>query len=218
VRADWKVWVCCVVTILGFAVWGGLVGATAGRFLLFVSGLVFGAGMVVIALGGHISAFRWWLGAEGERETADQIERLSAEWHCEHDLVHEHGNWDHVLVGPPGVFLLDTKYLHGGARTDNDSLISGRLRFSGTPLRSGAHRLKSELDGRMGFSAGWVQGVVVVWADFPQKACIENRVAYVAAEELVEWLEAQPRRLTAPQRVAVVEALRELRHDLDAAA
>jgi hypothetical protein len=217
VRAGWKVWVWLVAVMIGFALWGGFAGGVGGRFLLFLSGALFGAGIVAIALGGHVSTFRWWQGAEGERETADQIERLSGEWHCEHDLVHEHGNWDHVLIGPPGIFLLDSKSLNGSARTGDDALICGRLRFSGKPLRGAALRLKSELEARVDFSARWVQGVVVIWGDFPQRICVENNVAYLAAEELVTWLEAKPDKFSRPQRAALIEATRELRDDLRAA-
>jgi hypothetical protein len=49
-----------------------------------------------VGIGGHASIVRWWIGAEGERETGKQIELLGADWHREHDLEHEHGNWDHV--------------------------------------------------------------------------------------------------------------------------
>jgi hypothetical protein len=83
------------------------------RGLAGMSGVLAGALLVVWSLGGHVTTFRWWLGAEGERETAKEIEKLEANWHCEHDLEHERGNWDHVLVGPPGVFLLDSKSLSG---------------------------------------------------------------------------------------------------------
>ncbi|HVU76701.1 MAG TPA: nuclease-related domain-containing protein [Gaiellaceae bacterium] len=172
----------------------------------------------MIALGGHISAFRWWLGAEGERETARQIERLSAGWHCEHDVVHEHGNWDHIVVGPPGTFLLDSKYLHGRAVARDDALDCGRLKFRGSGFRGGAWRIKTELEGRLGSSPGWVQAVVVVWADFPQRLVKENDVVYIAGEDLVAWLERQPIKLKGHQRTAIISALQELRAALDQAA
>jgi hypothetical protein len=53
--------------------------------------------------------------------------------------------------------------------------------------------------------------VVVVWADFPQARHVEENVVYVRGEELRDWVEALPERLTVPQRAAVIAALQEAR-------
>jgi hypothetical protein len=103
VRDEWRVWLFASVGVLGFAVWSFFASGVASRALAATAGLLAGVLVVVWALGGHVSTFRWWLGAEGERATAREIERLGPAWHCEHDVEHEYGNWDHVLVGPPGV-------------------------------------------------------------------------------------------------------------------
>jgi Nuclease-related domain len=163
------------------------------------------------ALGGHYSAFRWWLGAEGERETAAEIEKLGTDWYCEHDLEHDRGNWDHVLVGPPGVFLLDSKRLDNTAAAGGDALRSGRLAFHGGVFRYGAKRIKVALEERLGARAPWVQAVVVVWGDFPQARHEEQDVIYLRGEELRSWLSELPSRINAPQRAALVTGLRELR-------
>ncbi|MTV27817.1 NERD domain-containing protein [Nitriliruptoraceae bacterium ZYF776] len=55
----------------------------------------------------------WAEGAKGERRVARALERLERRgWHVVHDLtVGTRGaNIDHVVVGPPGVFVIDTKY------------------------------------------------------------------------------------------------------------
>jgi Nuclease-related domain len=57
---------------------------------------------------------RWRHGAEGEQATARALRRLvGGGWTLVHDVDTGHGNLDHILVGPPGVFLLETKKLHG---------------------------------------------------------------------------------------------------------
>jgi nuclease-like protein len=57
---------------------------------------------------------RWRQGAEGEQATARALRRLvNGGWTPVHDVEIGHGNLDHILVGPPGVFLLETKKLHG---------------------------------------------------------------------------------------------------------
>ena len=170
--------------------------------------------LVMYSLGGHISAYWWRLGAEGERETAKQIEKLGPDWHCEHDLEHQYGNYDHVLVGPPGVFLLDSKFLHGVSAAAKDALRSGRVTYPGASFRAGAKTVKVGLERRLGFRGPWVQSVVVVWGDFPQRHHEEEHVVYLVGEDLVDWLTSMPERANAPQRAAYATALRELREEL----
>jgi Nuclease-related domain len=214
IRDDWKLWAVGVVLIVGAAVWSFYTGRVAGRIFAATSGFAAGMLAVIYSLGGHISAFRWWLGAEGERETAKQIEKLGPEWHCEHDLEHGHGNYDHVLVGPAGVFLLDSKLLHGTAAAGEDSLRSGRVAYPGGAFRYGAKQVKVALEERLGFRAPWVQSVVVIWGDFPQGRHEEHDIVYLRGEELLPWLSELPKKVNAPQRAAYVTALREVRDSL----
>jgi hypothetical protein len=212
VRGDWHVWLFVTLGVVGFATWSVFVSGVAGRAVAGTAGVLAGVLLAMWALGGHISAFRWWLGAEGERATAKEIERLGSAWHCEHDLEHAYGNWDHVVVGPPGVFLLDSKLLHGTAAAGGDALRSGRLLYSGGSFRGGAHGVKDAIERQLGWRAPWVQAVVVVWGDFPQARHDEENVIYVRGDELRPWLEGLPARLTGPQRAAVIAALREARN------
>jgi hypothetical protein len=211
IRADWRPWLFALAAIVVFASWSLFASGLAARALAGGAGVFVGLLVVMWVLGGHISTFRWWSGVEGERATAREIERLGEDWHCEHDLVHEHGNWDHVLVGPAGVFLLDSKLLHGTAAAGGDALRAGRLLFRGGSFRAGARTVKDVVERRLGSRAPWVQAVVVVWADFPQLRYEEESVVYVSGEELRRWLDALPERLNAPKRAAVVAAVREVR-------
>src|SRR5215210_6887332 len=120
----------------------------------------------------------------GRTGHGQRIERLGTEWHCEHDLEHDHGIWDHVLVGPPGVFLLDSKLLHGTAAAGHDRLVAGRLNYSGRAFRSGAVTVKQKLEHSLAARAPWVQAVVVVWGEFPQARHEEKNVVYVRGDEL----------------------------------
>jgi hypothetical protein len=214
IRDDWKVWFFGAGAIAALAVWSFYLGDVAGRVLAGVSGFLLGIMFVVFSLGGHISAFRWWIGAEGERDTAKVIERLGAEWHCEHDLVHQYGNFDHVLVGPPGVFLLDSKVVHGAVSVDGNGMRSGRLVFHGGRFRGSALSMKRALEERLGERAPWVQAVVVIWADFPQARHEEEKVIYIRGDRLQTWLESLPATINAPRRSSLVTALAEVRHAL----
>ncbi|MGH3001235.1 MAG: nuclease-related domain-containing protein [Gaiellaceae bacterium] len=207
-------WLAAVALALALTVWSFYVGRVAGRFLTGVAGTMIGALLFVYALGGHISAHRWWLGGEGERDTAQQIEKLGSDWHREHDVEHEHGNWDHVLVGPAGVFLLDSKRLSGTAAVGADALRSGRIVYPGVRFRASAKRVKVELERRLGFRAPWVQAVVVVWGEFPQECHELENVVYVQGEQLVAWLSRLREKVTATQRAAYITALQEVRTSL----
>jgi hypothetical protein len=214
IRDGWAVWSLLGLGIVAFAVWSAFTGGVATRVLAAASGAIAGVTFVMWSLGGHISAFRWWIGAEGERDTAREIEKLGSQWHCEHDLEHEYGNWDHVLVGPAGVFLLDSKVLHTTAAAGGDALRSGRLAFRGGVFRAGARQINSALERQLGSRAPWVQAVVVVWGDFPQTRHEEQGVVYVRGVGLREWLLALPEKVNAPQRAALITAIQEVRTSL----
>ncbi len=50
-------------------------------------------------------------GETGERFVAEQLEELrSAGYRCFHDIQRDSYNIDHVLVGPAGVFAIETKF------------------------------------------------------------------------------------------------------------
>jgi hypothetical protein len=58
----------------------------------------------------------WRRGARGERRTARHLNKLvRAGWTVLHDLAipGSRANGDHLLIGPPGVFLVDSKAWHG---------------------------------------------------------------------------------------------------------
>jgi hypothetical protein len=159
---------------------------------------------------GDVHALPWLWGSIGERQTAETLERLDDSWTWEHDLPREHGNWDHVVVGPSGVFLLDTKRVTQRAVAAGDALLAGRFRYSGANTRAAAASLGQELDRRCD-TRPWVQAVVVVWGDFPQRRYEENRVIYMHGDELVEWLIGQPRRLNDDVRREFANVLHALR-------
>lgn len=79
------------------------------------------------------AAERWERGAEGERRTALALAALpSSEWTVLHDLPwpgRPRANIDHIAVGPPGVFVIDSKNWSGtvGVR-DGVLLQNGRRR------------------------------------------------------------------------------------------
>jgi Nuclease-related domain len=57
----------------------------------------------------------WQRGAKGEQSTARRLRRLGRGWTVFHDLAipGSRANADHLVIGPPGVFLIDSKHYRG---------------------------------------------------------------------------------------------------------
>jgi Nuclease-related domain len=98
--------------------WGGVV-------LLFDLVIVMSA---LFATPNSITA--WQTGAEGELRTGRLLEPLEAEgFRILHDrkIPGSRANIDHIVIGPPGVFVVETKSLGGSLQIrGNDVFVAGR--------------------------------------------------------------------------------------------
>jgi Nuclease-related domain len=160
---------------------------------LVAAGVV-GANVTLAFVGwvvGDVRALPYLWGSIGEEQTAELLKQLDQTWTVEHDRPSERGNWDHVVTGPSGVYLIDSKRLSRPAKVVGDGLVSGRLRFSGASFRAAAAELADELgaNGRR----PWVQPVVVVWGQFIPRQVERERVIYLAADRLVPYLQSTVR-------------------------
>jgi hypothetical protein len=191
-----------------------------------------GIGVAIAAVGiladsppHHIE--RWRQGAEGEKATAKALRKLvGSGWTVLHDIDVGRGNIDHVAVGPAGVFLIESKSLHGLLSVEKDVLFvrwredpdeGYEIRYYGPRVRAAA----AELARILGQHAGrvWVQPLIVLWGSFDQRAVESRRVAWVRGADLADVLGARPiqlseaevARLAATIRSAVAELAR--RHD-----
>jgi Nuclease-related domain len=93
------------------------------------------AGLVGWRLRFHASAETraWRRGARGERRTARALRKLVRHgWTVLHDLAipGSRANGDHLLIGPPGVFLVDSKAWHGHIT----QAVDGQAWHNGHPL------------------------------------------------------------------------------------
>lgn len=73
----------------------------------------------------------WERGAEGESTVARLLAKLPHEYYVINDLSTPSGNLDHVVVGPTGVFVLDTKNWRGLVTADGNN----ELMLNGKPTR-----------------------------------------------------------------------------------
>ena len=67
-------------------------------------------------------------GAAGEIQVGSELTKLPDEFCVINDVATPHGNLDHVVVGPTGVFVLDTKAWRGIVKSDgkNELLLNGQ--------------------------------------------------------------------------------------------
>lgn len=201
-------------------IYGGLTYAARDHFLIFLGG-VFAGGCVTLFVAAFQSPPKWIenyrIGAWGEQKTAGAIAPLMDEgWVVIHDVAHINRNFDHVLIGPAGVFVVDTKNLSGTIAIRGESLSAtyGAGRRSddfGDRLARQARSQGAELHdvlSRRGQPRIWVTAVVVIWADFPQQCADGDRMTYLHGDRLVPWLRGQRARLNANQIQQVANALR----------
>jgi hypothetical protein len=156
---------------------------------------------------------KWRLGAEGERKTEKALRPLERRgWTVEHDIEQKQGaNLDHVVTGPPGVFLLETKNLEGTITFEDGVLVARqfddrdevyRYRTLASRVRGQAMQLSARLreDTRR---RAWVTAVVVIWGHFPDSRVEHENVVYIAGDELAAWLASQPVPTRSPLRTQV---------------
>ena len=191
-----------------FAILGGvLIGPAAIAWLaapepwstiaLFIAGMFFGT--LAFAWDSPPEFIESWRrGAEGERRSAKALRPLVKHgWTVIHDVPGRYGNRDHVLVGPPGVFLLDTKNVRGVGGVE-DGLLTvrrpederatyqfSRLARAITGASAGLHE---ELASRIQVPRLWVHPVVVVWPVFEGEPQMVDRVTYVGGNRVADWL------------------------------
>jgi hypothetical protein len=148
--AEWAAWTRTLpwrlAAILG--IWAG--GAVLGRLLAPRLGLVLGT-LAAVAAGWGLrfraspDATAWRRGSAGERRTARLLSPLERHgWATLHDLAlpGSQANLDHLVIGPGGVFVIDSKQYRGQLQLD----ASGRLWHSRYPLAPALGAVSFEAD------------------------------------------------------------------------
>jgi hypothetical protein len=137
------------------------------------------------------------------------VRRLVHEgWVLVNDLDIGKGNIDHLLVGPAGIFLLETKSLHGLLSVER-GILSVRWPedptdgYENRRLTPRMERLARELNGRLeqgGIADAPIQPVVVLWGKFEQRSVrSKGLVAWVHGNELEGMLRRRPTPLSADE-------------------
>lgn len=143
----------------------------------------------------------WAVGADGEEEVARRLRKLGGEWHVIHALpVGEKGaDINHVVIGPAGVFTLNTKNhsKHRVTVTQGGVYVNGQRTDYLRNSRFEAKRASKLLTAACGNVE--VQPVIVIMAaDFKIKS-EPTDVNVVGRKTIARWLTKCPVVLT-PQR------------------
>jgi len=132
-------------------------------------------------------------------------------------LAGQHGNIDHIVVGPSGIFAIETKNYSGSVICYGDKWYQGELtwlfpprrRFPISSISSQAKRnalsLANSLRGQ-GFSV-WVQPVVVFSSRWTRLYLRHPTVPVVKLSKLPRFLTAGQSRLTGEHSDAVSRAI-----------
>jgi hypothetical protein len=204
-------WIRTLPWRVGATLCVGTAGGVLARLLAARLSLVLGT-VAAVAAGWALrfrpspDAVAWRRGAAGERRTARLLGPLQRQgWAVLHDLAvpGSRANIDHLVIGPGGVFVIDSKHYRGRLQFDG----SGRLWHGRYPLAPTLRTVDYEAD-----QAAQVlvdPGVVVVpivavhGAQVPWGKVVMNGVPVVAARRLPSMLRALPAVL-GPERVAVL--------------
>lgn len=146
---------------------------------------------------------QWATGAEGRRRTDQVLCTLDrAAWQVAGRIpLPGGGHVDHLVVGPGGVFLLDSRAWHGVVTVDqkgatitpgDDPGAAWTARGEHRFLPPAAAAVTRALTEATGSHLPAPRAVVVVWAPFPERVAVSCGVTYVAGELLADWLAGQP--------------------------
>ena len=153
----------------------------------------------------------WYVGALGELEVARRLEALGDGWTVVHSVpIGTRGSdIDHVVVGPPGVFTLNTKH-HAGAKVwvgGRRLLVNGQKTEHLRNTRHEAPRTQKLLSSALGADVP-VRGVIVVVG--AKQITVREQpadVAVLASPQLVRWLKKQKPALDAALGATVAAAV-----------
>lgn len=147
-------------------------------------------------------AWSWYVGAQGERHVGALLETLGPEWSVLHSVPIGAGtkDVDHLLVGPAGVFAINTKHHRGSRIWVGDYVL--RVNNSNTPHLKAARSDAQDAARRLTKAAGYRVEVTSVIAIVGESSISDARrgsrldPVVVSSRELVEWLRQRNRRIS----------------------
>ncbi len=149
---------------------------------------------ILRAFGAHSDERAWRRGAEGEEEVAYQLRKLGEGWHVLHSVPVGKGDTDidHVVIGPPGVFTLNTKNHLGGRVSVNAKAVyvNGQYQPYIAKSRAEGKRATKLLSTACGHVVAARPLIVIMANDLRIKASPED-VGVVGRKRISKWLASQ---------------------------
>jgi hypothetical protein len=142
----------------------------------------------------HTDERAWRMGANGERVTGWWLGRLPEGWFVFHDVpVGTRGaNIDHVVIGPGGVFTINTKNLTGAIRVNPRTLTHNGHRTNFLPKASAeALRAGTLLSAAIGRPVD-VRGILAILADEWTVKRLPTDVYVGGPRSAKHWMLQQP--------------------------
>jgi hypothetical protein len=207
--AEWASWIRTLpwraAASLGMCAVGGLLGhLITPRMSLIVGGLAALAAGWALRFRPSPDAIAWRRGAAGERRTARLLGPLERHgWAVLHDLAvpGSRANLDHLVIGPGGVFAIDSKQYRGRLQFDAvGKLWHGRYSL-GPALRAASWEADQAAQVLPDPGVVVLPVVAVHGAQVPWGKVINDGVPVVSARRLPSMLRQLPVVL-GPERVA----------------
>jgi hypothetical protein len=142
-------------------------------------------------------------GRDGERIVAEQLEKLRAHgYRALHDLAGGDFNVDHVLIGPAGVFVIETKTPSKVGRNNQIQFDGCTIFMRGQPYpenpvkqaKGNAVWLNEVLKNSTGKSL-WVMPIVV-FPDWDVRSAKVNDILVLSHKEIESGVTSRPKKLT----------------------
>lgn len=181
----------------------GVVGLLLSYFITnFCSAYIF---LIILGVSGFFlkNFINYSGGSEAEKLVSLRLQELDNRYYLLNDvkLPNIHGNIDHIVLGPNGIFVIETKNLEGEIRCDGDSWYQYKpewkkaeeyeIRSPSKQVKGNALKLKQFIDSKKIFNTKrrlWIEGIVVFTNKNTKLSLNAPTVPVLKIEELCSWI------------------------------
>ena len=149
----------------------------------------------------------WRAGLTGQESVENVLSLLSDEWNLINNfkMPHKKCDIDHLLIGPKGIFLLETKNYHGKIECDGDywnytktgrngGIYKGHINNPSKQLKRNVWELRKYLEKKMidvekGKFPYWIQGILVFTNIHNELNLQGETVVILKTRQLISYLQ-----------------------------
>lgn len=159
-------------------------------------------------LGVHTDERAWRKGAEGEEHVGKRLARLPDGWQVLHDLTigTQGANLDHLVIGPPGVFTINTKYQSGRVTVYDRAILHNGHKTAYIPKAlAEARKVQRGISRVVGREIA-ARGVLVFVGATPDIRKRPPDLAVLTARRIPRWFTKQKQQALTPAEVTQLAA------------